>query len=84
MIRTLIMFWLAWQTVSPEALQHMQAGADAEKQQHFDIAITEFKKATELAPTVAARLRESRSGLHGEPGLWRCHRASKACSGIVT
>ena len=54
MIRILIMFWLAWQTVSPEALQHMQAGAEAEKQRHFDIAITEFKKATELAPTVAA------------------------------
>jgi tetratricopeptide (TPR) repeat protein len=47
------MFWLAWQTVSPEAMQHLQAGADAEKQRHFDVAIAEFKKATELAPTLA-------------------------------
>lgn len=54
MIRILMMFWLAWQTVPPEALQHMQAGAEAEKQQHFDVAIAEFKKATELAPAVAA------------------------------
>jgi len=47
------MSWLAWQTVSPEAMQHLQAGADAEKQRHFDVAIAEFKKATELAPTLA-------------------------------
>ena len=46
MIRILLMFWLAWQTVSPEAMQHLQAGADAEKQRHFDVAIAEFKKAT--------------------------------------
>jgi tetratricopeptide (TPR) repeat protein len=42
--------WLAWQTVSPEALQHLQAGAEADKQRHFDVAIEEYKKATELAP----------------------------------
>jgi tetratricopeptide (TPR) repeat protein len=47
------MFWLAWQTASPEALQHLQAGAEAEKQRHFDVAIAEFKKVTELAPTLA-------------------------------
>src|SRR3984893_8022230 len=47
------MCWMAWQTVSPEALQHLQAGAEAEKQRHFDVAIAEFKKATELAPTRA-------------------------------
>jgi len=39
--------------VSPEVLQHLQAGAEAEKQRHFDVAIAEFKKATELAPTRA-------------------------------
>ena len=39
--------------LSPEALQHLQAGAEAEKQRHFDVAIAEFKKATELAPTLA-------------------------------
>ena len=52
MIRILLAVWLAWQTVSPEALQHLQAGSEAEKQRHFDIAIEEFKKVTELAPTL--------------------------------
>ncbi len=50
MIHILLMVWLAWQTVSPEALQHLQAGAEAEKQRHFETAITEFKKVTELEP----------------------------------
>ena len=53
MIRLLLMFLLAWQNVSPEVGQHLQAGAEAEKQRHFDVAIAEFKKVTELAPTAA-------------------------------
>src|SRR5229473_7175349 len=40
--------WLAWQTASPEALQHLQAGIEADKQRHFEVAIAEFKKVTEL------------------------------------
>ncbi len=52
MIRILLAVWLAWQTASPEALQHLQAGSEAEKQRHFDVAIAEFKKVTELAPTL--------------------------------
>jgi tetratricopeptide (TPR) repeat protein len=51
-IRILLTLWLAWQTASPEALQHMQAGAEADKQRHFDIAIAEFKKVTELEPNL--------------------------------
>jgi tetratricopeptide (TPR) repeat protein len=51
-IRIVLAIWLAWQTASPEALQHMQAGAEAERQGHFDVAITEFKRATEVAPTL--------------------------------
>jgi len=51
-IRILLLVWLAWQTVSPEALQHLQAGTEAEKQRQFDVAIAEFKKVTELAPTL--------------------------------
>jgi tetratricopeptide (TPR) repeat protein len=43
--------WFAAQTLSPEAAQHMQAGIDAEKQQQVDVAITEFRKVTELEPT---------------------------------
>ncbi|HYM08700.1 MAG TPA: tetratricopeptide repeat protein [Terriglobales bacterium] len=51
MIRILLAVWLLWQAVSPEALQHMQAGAEAEKQKRFDVAIAEYKHVTELAPT---------------------------------
>ena len=52
MIRILLAVWLAWQTLSPEALQHLQAGTEADKQRHFEIAIAEFKKVTELAPAL--------------------------------
>ena len=52
MIRILLTVWLAWQTLSPEALQHLQAGTEADKQRHFDVAIAEFKKVTELAPAL--------------------------------
>src|SRR5262249_18940852 len=50
MIRALILLWMASQTLSPEAAQHMQAGIEADKQERFDVAIAEFRKATELAP----------------------------------
>jgi tetratricopeptide (TPR) repeat protein len=49
-IPVLLAIWLAWQTASPEASQHMQAGAEADKQGRFEVAIAEFKRATELAP----------------------------------
>jgi tetratricopeptide (TPR) repeat protein len=52
-IRALLLFWFAWQTLSPEAAQHMQAGIAADKQRQFDVAIAEFRKVTELAPTYA-------------------------------
>jgi tetratricopeptide (TPR) repeat protein len=52
-IRFLLMLLLAWQNISPEVQQHLQAGAEAEKQRHFDVAIAEFKKVTELAPAAA-------------------------------
>lgn len=54
MIATLLLLLLGFQASSPEGLQHMQAGADAEKNGHFDVAITEFRKATELEPTAAS------------------------------
>jgi tetratricopeptide (TPR) repeat protein len=41
------------QTLSPDAAQHMQAGIAADKQRQFDIAITEFRKVTELEPVFA-------------------------------
>jgi tetratricopeptide (TPR) repeat protein len=51
-IRILLAICMAWQTASPEALQHLQAGAEADKQRHFDVAISEYKKVTELEPAL--------------------------------
>ena len=51
MITAILFFWLALQTVSSEGAQHMQAGLEAHKQGHFDVAIKEFRKATETDPT---------------------------------
>ncbi len=53
MIHAVLFFWLALQSVSPEGAQHMQAGVEAHKQGHFDIAIAEFRKATETDPNLA-------------------------------
>jgi tetratricopeptide (TPR) repeat protein len=53
MIRALLLLWISAQAASPQAMQHLQAGVDAEKSQHFDLAIKEFKTATELDPAYA-------------------------------
>jgi len=53
-IRALLFLLLAMQSPSPEALQHMQAGGEAEKNKHFETAIAEFRKVTELEPTAPA------------------------------
>ena len=53
MTRALLFLFLVGQTFSPEALHHMQAGAEAEKGGHLDVAIAEFRRATELEPKVA-------------------------------
>src|SRR6266852_380185 len=53
-IRTILMLWLAWQTMSPEAAQHWEAGRRAESEKHFDIAAGEFRKVTQLEPSFAA------------------------------
>ncbi len=53
MIRALLLLWFASQTLSPEAVQHMQAGITADKQRQFDVAVTEFRIVTELEPTFA-------------------------------
>jgi tetratricopeptide (TPR) repeat protein len=45
--------WFAWQSASPQAAGHMQAGIAADKQRQFDVAIREFKKVTELDPAFA-------------------------------
>jgi tetratricopeptide (TPR) repeat protein len=53
MIRTALLVLLALQTMSPEAIQHLNAGRRAESQQHFDLAVTEYRKVTELDPAFA-------------------------------
>ena len=53
MIHILVFLLFVWQSSSPEVLQHMQAGAEAEKNGHFAAAIVEFQKVTELEPTAA-------------------------------
>jgi tetratricopeptide (TPR) repeat protein len=50
---SILLFWLALQSVSPEGAQHMQAGMEAHKQGRFDAAIVEFRKATETDPNLA-------------------------------
>jgi len=52
-IHAVVFFWLALQSVSPEGARHMQAGVEAHKQGNFDLAITEFRKATETDPNMA-------------------------------
>jgi tetratricopeptide (TPR) repeat protein len=49
--RALFGLLLAWQISSPEGIQHLRAGVEAEKNGKVDIAITEFRKVSELEPT---------------------------------
>jgi tetratricopeptide (TPR) repeat protein len=53
-IPTILMFWLAWQTMSPEAAQRWEAGRRAESEKHFDVAASEYRKVTQLEPNFAA------------------------------
>jgi tetratricopeptide (TPR) repeat protein len=53
MIETCLLLCLALQAGSPAALQHLQAGVEADKQGRLDAAITEFHQATELDPNMA-------------------------------
>lgn len=53
MITALLYLALALQNVSAEGAQHMQAGVEAHKQGKFDVAIAEFRKATQTDPNLA-------------------------------
>jgi tetratricopeptide (TPR) repeat protein len=48
-----LFLWPVSQNISPEALQHLQAGMEARKQKRFDVAIAEFRRATEIEPKLA-------------------------------
>jgi tetratricopeptide (TPR) repeat protein len=52
MIRTILILWLALQTTSPEAIQHLDAARKAESERHFDIAAAQYRKVTELYPNL--------------------------------
>jgi tetratricopeptide (TPR) repeat protein len=55
MISTIVVtLGLAWQTLTPDAVQHVQAGIVAQKQGRLADAIIEFRKVTELAPELPA------------------------------
>ena len=45
---------LAWQAVSPDAVEHAKAGIAAQQDGKLSDAIREFKQVTELAPTLPA------------------------------
>jgi tetratricopeptide (TPR) repeat protein len=51
-MRTILVLLIAQAAlaISPQAAQHLQSGREQEKQGHFDIAVTEFRKVTELEP----------------------------------
>lgn len=53
MIHTLLFVWLTAQTLSGDAIRHMQAGLDADRQKQFDVAAAEFRTVTGLAPAFA-------------------------------
>ncbi len=54
-MRALVLYLgLAWQSVSPDVVQHVQAGLQAQKQGRLNDAIREFKAVTELMPTLPA------------------------------
>lgn len=44
---------LAGQTGTQDAVQHLQAGLEARKQHEIDVEIAEFRKATEIDPSLA-------------------------------
>jgi tetratricopeptide (TPR) repeat protein len=48
MIQLFLFLWLAGQTATSDAMQHLQAGLEARKQHQVDVEIAEFRKATEL------------------------------------
>jgi tetratricopeptide (TPR) repeat protein len=53
MIHLFLFAWLAGQTGTPDAQQHLQAGLEARKQHQVETEITEFRKATESDPNLA-------------------------------
>ena len=53
MIHATLFLWLALQSISPDGAQHMQAGVEAHKQGHLDVAVAEFRKALVVREALA-------------------------------
>jgi tetratricopeptide (TPR) repeat protein len=54
MIAATLAIWLVLQASPSEAVQHLHAGIEADKNGQLDVALSEFEKATKLDPTLAA------------------------------
>jgi tetratricopeptide (TPR) repeat protein len=54
MIAAAMIIWLGLQASTSDALQHLHAGIEADKNGQLDSALSEFEKATKLDPTLAA------------------------------
>ena len=54
MTATLFTVLLLAQALTPEVIEHTQAGVEAQKQGHLDVAIAEFRKVVELQPAMAS------------------------------
>ena len=53
MIRIFLALWILWQVDSTGAMRHLKAGLEADRQGHLEVAIVEFRKATDLDPKLA-------------------------------
>ncbi|MBV8866313.1 MAG: tetratricopeptide repeat protein [Acidobacteriaceae bacterium] len=53
MTHGILLLFLAFQSVSSEGAQHMQAGVEAHRKKDFNAAIAEFRKATQTDPNLA-------------------------------
>jgi tetratricopeptide (TPR) repeat protein len=53
MIQFFLFAWLAGQATTSDAMRHVQAGLEARQQHNVDAEIAEFRKATELDPSLA-------------------------------
>jgi tetratricopeptide (TPR) repeat protein len=53
MIQFFLFAWMAGQTGTSDAMQHVQAGLEARKRHQIDTEIAEFRKATEADPNLA-------------------------------
>jgi hypothetical protein len=81
MIQLFLFAWLAGQAATSDGMQHVQARLEARQQHNVEQEIAEFRKATEIDPSLADAFCEPRRWLLGETRLRRAHRSAQACTG---